>query len=110
MVSTSPIGIGPIVPAVPGDELRELDEIAEQMHQQGIRRIHTLAWRDLDDPDGGGSEVHADEFMTRWAAAGFDVLHRTSAAVGQPAMSRRNGYSVIRRGSRYTVLDRKSVV
>jgi|TARA_R110002110_G_scaffold102072_3_gene259015 glycosyltransferase involved in cell wall biosynthesis len=106
MVSTPPSGIGPIVAAVSGEELRELGEIAEQMHQQGIRRIHTLAWRDLDDPDGGGSEVHADEFMTRWAAAGFDVLHRTSAAVGQPAVSHRNGYDVIRRGSRYTVFPR----
>ena len=47
-----------------------------------VGRIHVLAWRDLDDPDAGGSEVHADELMTRWAAAGLDILHRTSAAVG----------------------------
>ena len=51
----------------------------------GVRRVHVLAWRDLDDPDAGGSEVHADEFMRRWAAAGLEVTHRTSAAVGQPA-------------------------
>ena len=50
----------------------------------GVRRVHVLAWRDLDDPDAGGSEVHADEFMRRWAAAGLDITHRTSAAVGQP--------------------------
>ena len=89
-----------------GDDLRELGEVAEGLQRQGIRRVHVVAWRDLDDPDGGGSEVHADEFMTRWAGAGFDVLHRTSAAVGQPAESRRNGYDVVRRGSRYSVFPR----
>jgi glycosyltransferase involved in cell wall biosynthesis len=64
------------------------------------------AWRDLDDPDAGGSEVHADEFMRRWAAAGLDVVHRTSAAAGLPATAERNGYGVIRRGSRYSVFPR----
>lgn len=65
-----------------------------------------LAWRDLDDPDAGGSEVHADEFERRWAAAGLDVLHRTSAATGLPAEADRNGYRVVRRGSRYSVFPR----
>ena len=54
----------------------------------------------------GGSEVHADEFMRRWAAAGLEITHRTSAAVGQPATARRNGYAVVRRGSRYSVFPR----
>ena len=27
----------------------------------GIRRIHFVAWRDLDDPEAGGSELHAHE-------------------------------------------------
>ena len=72
----------------------------------GVRRVHVLAWRDLDDPDAGGSEVHADEFMRRWAAAGLDITHRTSEAVGQPSTSTRNGYRVIRRGSRYSVFPR----
>ena len=79
------------------------------MLDAGVRRLHVLAWRDLDDPDAGGSEVHADEFMRRWAAAGLDIVHRTSAAVGLPATDRRNGYGVIRRGSRYSVFPRTAV-
>ncbi len=80
--------------------------MAGELIAAGIRRVDVLAWRDLDDPDAGGSEVHADEFMRRWAAAGLDVTHRTSAAKGQPAVSTRNGYQVVRRGSRYSVFPR----
>ena len=88
------------------DDVDELHRVAAGMMERGVRRIHTLAWRDLDDPDAGGSEVHADEFMRRWAAAGLDVTHRTSFAIGQPAEATRNGYRVVRRGSRYTVFPR----
>jgi glycosyltransferase involved in cell wall biosynthesis len=83
-----------------------IDQLADEMMSVGVRRVHVLAWRDLDDPDAGGSEVHADEFMTRWAAAGLDVTHRTSAAIGQPSTADRNGYRVVRRGSRYSVFPR----
>jgi glycosyltransferase involved in cell wall biosynthesis len=76
------------------------------LRERGIQRVHVLAWRDLDDPDAGGSEVHADEFMARWADLGLDVLHRTSAAEGRPSIDRRNGYDVVRRGSRYSVFPR----
>jgi glycosyltransferase involved in cell wall biosynthesis len=83
-----------------------LDLLAADLVAAGIRRIHVLAWRDLDDDDAGGSEIHADQFMTRWAAAGLDIVHRTSAAVGRPERTRRHGYAVIRRGSRYSVFAR----
>ncbi|MUH50402.1 MAG: glycosyltransferase [Actinobacteria bacterium] len=71
-----------------------------------MRRVHVLAWRDYDDPDAGGSELHAHEFMHRFADAGLDVLHRTSSAVGLAPTQTRSGYSVVRRGSRYSVFPR----
>ena len=85
---------------------QDLDWYVEDLIERGIRRVHVFAWRDLDDPDAGGSEVHADEFMRRGADRGLEVMHRTSSAAGLAATDRRNGYEVIRRGSRYSVFPR----
>ena len=90
----------------PDAALDRLQRDADALVARGVRRVHVLAWRDLDDPDAGGSEVHADECERRWAAAGLDIVHRTSAALGQPATAERNGYRVVRRGSRYSVFPR----
>jgi glycosyltransferase involved in cell wall biosynthesis len=90
----------------PPDDLAEINRLCSELIDRGTCRVHVLAWRDLDDPDAGGSEVHADHFMRRWAAAGLDVLHRTSAARGLPATATRHGYDVVRRGSRYSVFPR----
>ncbi|MCB0976280.1 MAG: glycosyltransferase family 4 protein [Acidimicrobiales bacterium] len=71
-----------------------------------MKRIHVLAWRDLDDVDAGGSEVHAHEISRLWAEAGIEVVHRTSFAQGQPVRTRRAGYEVVRRGGRHMVFPR----
>jgi glycosyltransferase involved in cell wall biosynthesis len=71
--------------------------------EAGIRRIHLVAWRDLDDPEAGGSELHADKVASLWAAAGLDVTFRTSAVPGGPEALSRNGYRVLRRSGRYKV-------
>lgn len=83
-----------------------LDDFAGDMAQRGVRRVHVLAWRDFADRDAGGSERHAHEFMRRFAQAGLDVTHRTSAAEGLDATEQRSGYRVIRRGSRISVFPR----
>ncbi len=81
-------------------ETTKLGDIADAA---GIRRIHILAWRDLDDVEAGGSEIHADQLARRWAAAGLDVTMRTSHAQGQLPTGTRHGYRVVRRGSRHGV-------
>ena len=81
-------------------------DMATEMIECGVRRVHVLAWRDFADDEAGGSEDHANEFMTRWQEAGLSVLHRTSHAVGKPELDVRNGYDVVRRGSRYSVFPR----
>lgn len=79
------------------------DKIDDVARSTGLHRVHILAWRDLDDVEAGGSEVHAHELATRWAAAGIDVLLRTSHAVGQVERAQRNGYQVVRRRGRHLV-------
>lgn len=75
----------------------------------GIRRVHLLAWRDYDDPEAGGSEVHAHEIAKVWSEAGLDVLMRTSYAVGRPRVTTRDGYEVVRKAGRYLVFPRAAL-
>ncbi len=75
----------------------------------GIRRIHVLAWRDLEDPEAGGSERHLHEVARRWAAAGLHVTLRTSHAAGRAPEIVRDGYRVIRRAGRYLVFPRAAL-
>lgn len=83
--------------------------IAELATRAGLRRVHVFGWRDLDDDEAGGSEVHADCIESIWARAGLDVTHRTSVAAGKPPSAERSGYRVSRRGSRYLVFPRAAV-
>ena len=87
-------------------DTERLAHLASEMLERGVRRVHVLAWRDLDDDEAGGSENHADEFMRRWQEAGLSVLHRTSFATGRPEVDSRNGYDVVRRGGRMSVFPR----
>jgi glycosyltransferase involved in cell wall biosynthesis len=80
----------------------QMRDLVQTLHTHGILRVESFAWRDLADPDAGGSEVHADHVMTRWAQAGLDLSHRTSTD-GQSETFTRNGYTVTRRGGRYSV-------
>ena len=87
----------------PDDVPSDLDGLASIAAGAGIRRIHFVAWRDLDDPEAGGSELHAHKIASLWARAGLDVTFRTSAVPGGPAALTRDGYRVLRRSGRYAV-------
>jgi glycosyltransferase involved in cell wall biosynthesis len=82
--------------------------IQEQAGRAGLRHVHMLAWRDLDDDEAGGSEVHAHQIASIWTQAGVRVTMRTSFAVGRPSVAVRDGYTVSRRGSRYSVFPRSA--
>ena len=62
-------------------EVAKLGDIAAEA---GLERVSILAWRDLDDPEAGGSEVHAANVASLWAEAGIEVTMRTSYAAGHP--------------------------
>jgi glycosyltransferase involved in cell wall biosynthesis len=78
---------------------------ADELISLGVRRVHSFSWRDLDDDEAGGSEVHHDHVFSRWAAAGLDISHRSST-LADPRTLQRNGYRVTQRGSRYSVFPR----
>jgi glycosyltransferase involved in cell wall biosynthesis len=78
-------------------------DLAELVGASAIRRIRIVAWRDLEDPEAGGSELHADRVAARWADAGLDVELRTSMVAGEAREITRNGYRVVRWGGRYQV-------
>ncbi len=94
---------------LPGASLATLDDVVARALDVGLRRIQMLAWRDLDDPEAGGSERHADHVAARWARAGLDVTLRTSAVEGQPSGADRDGYHVVRKGRRYSVFPRSAL-
>ena len=100
--------VGPLA-AAPGAGHRpdhvqsDVDVLASVAAGAGIRHIHVVAWRDLEDPEAGGSELHAHEVASLWAAAGLDVTFRTSAVPDAPAALIREGYRVFRRSGRYAV-------
>ncbi len=83
----------------------DLAAAAARLRSAGVRRVESYAWRDLDDAEAGGSELHADEIFRRWAGEGVEIVHRTSTG-DAPREFDRNGYRVIQRGGRYDVFAR----
>ena len=99
----------PSLVLLPRSTTAALDEVAARALDVGLRRIQMLAWRDLDDPEAGGSERHAHHVASLWARAGLDVTLRTSVARSCPSHAERDGYHVLRKGKRYTVFPRSAL-
>ncbi|HEX3539680.1 MAG TPA: glycosyltransferase family 4 protein [Acidimicrobiales bacterium] len=99
------------VPTLNGVRPPSIDIGPRQPHERlailaanaGLRRVQILAWRDLEHPEAGGSEVHAARIAERWAAAGIDVQLTTSRAPGAPRRSQRDGYRTLRPAGRYGI-------
>ncbi|CAN5841482.1 glycosyltransferase family 4 protein [soil metagenome] len=96
---------GPAGPA--GQTIRA--KLGDMAAAAGLHRIHMLAWRDLDDVEAGGSEVHAATVARLWSEAGIEVLMRTSYAQNHPPEATRDGYQVVRRAGRYLVFPRAAL-
>ena len=94
---TGPMGV-PI--GVVDDPYASVDDIAKHA---GIHSVEMLAWRDLEHPEAGGSEVHAARIAERWAAAGMDVTITASRAPGSPRSGTTDGYRVSRPAGRYSI-------
>lgn len=88
------------------DDAHGPERLARLAGSAGIRRVHLIAWRDLDDPESGGSEEHASQLARHWAAAGLDVTLHTGRVPGGPAELDRDGVRVVRGGGHLSVFPR----
>jgi glycosyltransferase involved in cell wall biosynthesis len=60
-------------------------------------------WRDRSHAEAGGAEAVCEQLAKRFAADGHDVVILTAAVPGQPRREQRDGYTLVRRGGRFTV-------
>jgi glycosyltransferase involved in cell wall biosynthesis len=90
-------------------ELESLDEIVAEARDLGMRKVHLVAWRDLADPEAGGSELHAHRIASLWSKAGLEVTMRTSRANGHTEVAVRNGYRIVRKAGRYAIFPRSAL-
>jgi glycosyltransferase involved in cell wall biosynthesis len=80
-----------------------LSKIGDLAAEAGLQRVELVAWRDLDHPEAGGSELHAARIAERWAAAGIDVCITASRSPGADPEVLRDGYRVRRPAGRYGI-------
>ncbi len=99
-----PGAIAPELTVVEGTTSNE--RLLELATAAQLRSVEIVAWRDLDNPEAGGSELHASEIAERWAAAGMDITFRTAEVPGAPAHLERGGYRVVRKGGRHLLFPR----
>jgi glycosyltransferase involved in cell wall biosynthesis len=93
-------------PALIGADPDDISKLGDIAAAAGLRRIAILAWRDLDDAEAGGSELHASRIAALWGQAGIEVTMRTSFVPGAAQVRWRDGYRVISKAGRYMVFPR----
>ncbi|HMC41721.1 MAG TPA: glycosyltransferase family 4 protein [Acidimicrobiales bacterium] len=104
--------LGTVIPLASRPEARPIaasapvTALASLARDAGLGAVNIVGWRDLDDAEAGGSELHAATIARLWAAAGIAVTMRTSSASGHPAACERDGYQVVRKAGRYAVFAR----
>lgn len=73
-------------------------------------RVLLLNWRDTGHPEGGGSEVYAEELADGLARRGHEVTLLTAHYPGSRAdETRPSGVRVLRRGGRHTVYPKAAL-
>ena len=66
-------------------------------------RILLFNWRDIDHPNAGGAEVYTHAVIDHWIDQGHSVTLFCAAIQGRPDNECVGDFSIIRRGSRYSV-------
>lgn len=66
-------------------------------------RVLYLTWRDREHPEAGGAEVFAERTAEELALLGHDVQMFSPSFAGAARSVERNGFTIMRRGGRYTV-------
>lgn len=66
-------------------------------------KILWLTWKDLKNPQAGGAELINEEIAKRLARDGHEVILLVAGFPGGEAEEMRDGYKVIRLGSRHTL-------
>jgi glycosyltransferase involved in cell wall biosynthesis len=79
--------------------------------QRAGERLHVvlLNWRDSTHPEGGGAEVYAETVAAGLGARGHRVTLFCADHGAAPRDEQREGYTVVRRGSRTTVYLRAAL-
>lgn len=67
-----------------------------------MAKILAINWQDLNHPASGGAEVHLEEILSRLAKRGHQIDLFCCNFPGGKANETRDGFNIIRRGSRST--------
>ncbi len=62
-----------------------------------------LNWRDVKNPDAGGSEIYLQEIGSRWAKWGHEVSLLSASFAGAQSEEQIDGINVHRNGNKFTI-------